>query len=276
MLKQAALTALDRILRRRGQARVYVGADSETRHVQSARFAYESAIARALEECPVDLVLDVGANEGQFARLVRRCGHRGSIISFEPVPSTARKLEAAARADASWRVMEVALSNYEGSAEMYIYAASDWNSLHRRSDADQAMFPAQLAAESRVRVCVRRLDDLMREIRPEGSAGRVFLKIDTEGADDEVIEGARQFIAEHVDILQIEASADDLWSGTDGLDDERSSPCRPTDLGFGLVSTCPASHTPGTCLARAVDCLFVRRPSTARRDVVCLNQSTIV
>ena len=58
----------------------------------------------------VDLVIDVGANEGQYGESLRRRGYRGEIRSFEPASETFRVLSASAAgvlgaaAARAWRV----------------------------------------------------------------------------------------------------------------------------------------------------------------------------
>ena len=64
--------------------------------------------ARLLASERIDLLLDVGANEGQYALRMRRAGFQGRIVSFEPLSDAFAALErraAATRAGrlAGWR-----------------------------------------------------------------------------------------------------------------------------------------------------------------------------
>ena len=60
---------------------------------------------RLINGLGVDLVIDVGANEGQYARELRTFGYDGLIISLEPLAKPYAILQAASRRDAKWRVI---------------------------------------------------------------------------------------------------------------------------------------------------------------------------
>src|SRR3954466_12945604 len=60
-----------------------------------------------LGELGVTLVLDVGANVGEYGVLLRRLGYAGRIVSFEPVAANVEGLRS--RVDALWAVEHVAL-----------------------------------------------------------------------------------------------------------------------------------------------------------------------
>jgi hypothetical protein len=64
-------------------------------HENRNRLAFELAAHQPIQtllllarRCGVDLALDVGAAQGQFARQLRNVGFRGKIISFEPLSTT--------------------------------------------------------------------------------------------------------------------------------------------------------------------------------------------
>ena len=63
------------------------------------------------EERGIDLVLDVGANQGQYAGAMRRKGYHGRIVSFEPLASAYRELERRASAVPGWETRHFALGD---------------------------------------------------------------------------------------------------------------------------------------------------------------------
>src|SRR3712207_4664575 len=60
-------------------------------------------------EMQVNVVLDVGANVGQYARKLRRGGYRGRSVSFEPVAELSARLQKKAASDDRWQVHGYAL-----------------------------------------------------------------------------------------------------------------------------------------------------------------------
>ena len=69
---------------------------------------------KALNMLGVDILFDIGANEGQFAREMREYGYKGTIVSFEPLTSARKKLLRLASDDPAGRQ---AVSYYDQDAE---------------------------------------------------------------------------------------------------------------------------------------------------------------
>jgi hypothetical protein len=70
---------------------------SKARHAGLQHEKY--VLRRFLQTLQIDCVVDVGANNGQYADLVRSIGYRGPIVSFEPIPELAKALTARSASD---------------------------------------------------------------------------------------------------------------------------------------------------------------------------------
>lgn len=73
-----------------------------------------------LDSRKVSVVLDVGANVGQFAQHLRARGYKGKIFSFEPIKDVYHQLEAAAAHDPDWTTFNFALGSREQNTEIHV------------------------------------------------------------------------------------------------------------------------------------------------------------
>src|SRR5271154_6586030 len=62
----------------------------------------------------ITTVLDVGANQGQYATGLRVRGYREKIVSFEPDPGAFGQLKAKAEPDPKWSVRNLAIGARDG------------------------------------------------------------------------------------------------------------------------------------------------------------------
>src|SRR5947209_5385885 len=77
----------------------------------SAKWLELTSLRRFLISHRINVVLDVGANEGQFAAKLRRLGFGGRIVSFEPDPRVYPGLVERHRHDPAWRSYPIALGD---------------------------------------------------------------------------------------------------------------------------------------------------------------------
>lgn len=68
-------------------------------------------IINLINACEIDLVLDVGANRGQFGKTLRQEGYRGEIHSFEPVSATFEHLKESCLDDLNWFAHKLAMGD---------------------------------------------------------------------------------------------------------------------------------------------------------------------
>jgi FkbM family methyltransferase len=192
---KAILRTCRRVLERLIGARIY-GAPFTIMHIipekkhRKAWFSYQSIIRSIIEDYQVDLVLDVGANVGQFALGMRRL-YKGPIISFEPVSGTFTLLQNTAPDDKNWYKFNFALGNKSGEQYMNIYEMDQLNSLFETNEDAIQRFGEEAGNPVKELVQMRRLDDIVDEMPFDIHTRKIFLKTDAQGYDMEVFKGAR-------------------------------------------------------------------------------------
>ena len=151
--------------------------------------SFEDAEMRFVQKFlrPGMTVVDVGAHHGLYTLLAAKCvGRRGRVIAFEPSRRERRRLLRHVRLNGCWNVVvkECALGSEAGEADLFVVEGrQDWcNSLRP---------PAVNEETETIRVGVGRLDDAMRTL---GVAEVDFLKLDAEGAELSVLEGAGELL----------------------------------------------------------------------------------
>jgi FkbM family methyltransferase len=175
-----------------------------------AKYLY---LVEAFERFDVDLVIDVGANVGQFGLALRAIGYRGRIISFEPFDEAYRSLAQTAAQDGRWDAINIALGDAEGSQELSVMRSSVFSSFHTPASTEAtAQFSQANVVQQHQEVSVRRLDAVLDERSLRPLLGRTLLKCDTQGHDRYVLEGLAY--AEDVALLQIELSAVAVYEDT--------------------------------------------------------------
>lgn len=211
---------------------------------------------RLLQHLAIDLVLDVGANCGQYATDLRAHGYQGRIVSFEPLAAAHARLAAAARSDSNWRAApRMALGDSHGEARVHVSANSLSSSIldmlpeHERAAPGSAYVGSESAP-------LRRLDQVAREYLAH--AGRVLLKIDTQGYEDRVLAGAAG-VLDGITAIQAELSLVPLYAGQPLLDEMRR---RLAVLGFELFAIFPGYAHEQTGQTLQIDGFFVRAKSS--------------
>ena len=142
----------------------------------------------AISEKGIGLVIDAGANRGQWALELIESGYKGKIHSFEPT-SEFRFLQDLSNPYSNWKCHQVALSDTSGSAGLF--QASNANlstSLLRPSGINEQGFGITFAEGERVKTIT--LDDFFsqRELQP------FYLKLDVQGAEMLVLKGANSVL----------------------------------------------------------------------------------
>lgn len=200
-----------------------------------------------LNKC--DSLIDVGANAGQYARLVRSLGYTGSIYSFEPEASAYIALEAAAASDPRWHVEPFALADYEGHAKFHVAGNSVSSSILPMRDEHVMAAPRSAVVDVRM-VKTSTLDARLSDNR----ANAMWLKLDVQGAEMTVLKGGSRTL-ERTRVVQTEMSLRPLYEGQTDYLGLASSLQR---LGFTMTHVLPGFRDPNTKHLLQFDALFVR------------------
>lgn len=225
--------------------------------LQRARNALseEVVLGQFLAREELDFVVDVGANEGQYAGLLRECGYRGPILSFEPLEDAYERLRARAAADAKWLLApRMALGEAAGELTLNVAGNSASSSLLPMLSLHEAVAPHASYVGS-ARTPVRRLDEVLPGF---GLEGKGLLKVDTQGFEDRVLAGASGVIGSFV-AVQLELSLSPLYDGQAKLPELVAWLAQHH---FELAYFIPGLRDPRDGRLLQADGIFVRRSQT--------------
>lgn len=177
--------------------------------IQIKRYPDRDLVRRMkiIETHQIDTLFDIGANAGQYASKMRKLGYGKRIISFEPLKSAFQALKKVSSKDKNWLIYNYALGNDDIKSVINVAGNSQSSSILNMLPAHSTSEPeSKYIAKQEIEI--KRIDSVFNSFCKEGSS--VMIKIDTQGFEKKVIEGAKDSL-HHVKLIQLEMSIIPLY-----------------------------------------------------------------
>ncbi|OHB68389.1 MAG: hypothetical protein A2V70_00465 [Planctomycetes bacterium RBG_13_63_9] len=216
-------------------------------------YAQSRSNLAGVADLSIRTVFDVGANVGKMAKYYRRLFPKATIYCFEPLPVCCRKLYRwAQRQDGKVRVFNLALGSEPGEMTFYYNPrCSTASSLLPPSDVDSS------AASKWIKMPVR-VETLDRVAATLDIEDEIFVKIDAEGFDMEVIRGGSNVI-QRASAVILEARTFESPSDRPGFAEYLRT---MTDLGYMYRGNLHQAYVRGQI--RCADAVFIKPPKARR------------
>lgn len=203
---------------------------------------------RMLHFLRIDVVLDIGANIGQYGTQLRRGGFTGRIVSFEPVNTFHQQLSAIAASDGRWETRPCGLGSTDETATINV--AGTLSSLLAMEDRAYGSNGIPTTSEQ---IQVRRLDSIRDEVLKPGE--RAWAKIDVQGFERQVLDGGTETLP-RLRAVEMELSLKSAYQGQAGY---RELIDRLAEAGYDLWSLTPTHRDPTCARLEEMDGIFVNR-----------------
>lgn len=165
-----------------------------------------------LNSRPIDSIIDIGANIGQFAKKARSKFPNASIYCFEPLPDVFEILNNWADSDSGKvKTFNTALGECTGKEKMFRHKNhSPSSSLLETTALSEHLYP-QTRQQEEVEIQIKKLDDFLENGEIDLS-GNVLIKMDVQGVEDQVIRGGEKVLRLSSGCI-LEISLDRLYDG---------------------------------------------------------------
>lgn len=195
-------------------------------------------------------VLDIGANEGQFASKARKKFPNAFIHSFEPLPHVYQKLKKEFHKDANFKSYNIALGSEKGISTIVLNHHSASSSMLQMSEEFSQHFNF-VKADREIEINVERLDDVFDNSKLQTP---YLVKIDVQGFEREVIAGGREVLS-NADVIIIEVSFHKLYNNQVLFDEIYDN---MNNLGFKYSGNLDQLSSPINGEILQADALFVK------------------
>lgn len=201
------------------------------------RYEFAQHLRKLLDHLNITTVIDVGANEGQYARFLRNEVYfEGVILSFEPGKELFDIIRERSASDPDWHCFSMALGEENKTENINIMARSQFNSL--LSPKGEGFFQDENTVVDSYQITVSTLDDFWPVLEKEHDLSSVYLKLDTQGYDFKVLKGSKKILP-HIKALQSEMSIIPIYQEMPGYKEVTDF---LTDNNFAHSGMYPVSH----------------------------------
>jgi FkbM family methyltransferase len=225
---------------------------ADKRHAVLYGHLLREHVCDILRRYRVDCVLDVGANQGQYAKILRRGGYDGPIVSFEPVPKLFAELKSSAAGDPQWTVHQFALGRHDGRINMNVVLGGMSSALPPSSYGRRNY--GRFEKVKTVEVPVRRLDSVLASVTRTAAEARLYVKFDTQGYDLVAFAGLGDRVKQVV-ALQSEVALLKIYEGMPSMCDAVGEYAA---AGFDITGMFPVNSEPDTGRVLEFDCVMAR------------------
>jgi FkbM family methyltransferase len=164
---------------------------------------------KLLRHFKINKIFDIGANVGNYVVAMRDLGFEGEVVSFEPLSDVYDILKKRAQKDPAWKTSNIALGSHDEETFINIAGNGDSSSLLEMLPEHLNSAP-QSSYIGKQKIIVRKLDTIINDYYNE--ADRLFIKIDTQGFEKEVLEGSVASMPKIMGV-QLEMSLKPLYNG---------------------------------------------------------------
>lgn len=207
---------------------------------------------KLIDNYNIDVILDIGANIGQYGGEMRNLGFKGEILSFEPMKKAFSILEKNASKDKNWKVFNFSIGERDGETTINVAKNSVSSSLLENlpqltESAPEAAFVEKETIE------IKKLDSIFENLKLNGK--NVYLKIDTQGYEEMVLIGAEKSL-ELITGIQIEMAFIPTYEGAITFDKMKT---KLNDLGFHLMALENGFYDKKTGKQLEIDGIFYKK-----------------
>ncbi|MEA1967288.1 MAG: FkbM family methyltransferase [Thermodesulfobacteriota bacterium] len=216
-----------------------------------------SHIINLINQSNIDMVLDIGANHGQFGNMLRDEGYKKEIHSFEPVSQTFEKLQANCVNDKNWFIYKLAMSDTCGEAAINVSKSSDLSSFLSPNDFGEKKYKKIEVIQKEI-VEVETIDSFLTKTIQNFDKRKIFLKMDTQGYDLKVFKGSLKSI-KHIAFILSELSLIPIYSG---MPNYLESLRKYEEYGFVISGLYPISRNKNLSVIE-MDCMLLNKKLAA-------------
>jgi FkbM family methyltransferase len=213
---------------------------------------YDRLKYKWLTEYNIKSIIDVGANEGQFALDITKTLNMAKVYSFEPLKETFEILQSHIAPFANMRCFNMALGDSNGQTKIYKNEYTPSSSILELGDKHLEAYPESNKV-SFEEITIGKLDDFLNETALE-LEDNILLKIDVQGFEDKVILGASESLKK-IKVVFVEVSFWELYKNQSLFDNIYSL---LNTLGFKYRGNYDVSYNKDNGLPIFADAIFIR------------------